>query len=193
MTKPSVILCLAVTLAPIVASGAQRDQQRPVGGDDHRPPPPPIVSVLDVNRDALIEAAEIAEASTALLKLDRNKDGELTRDEYAPPRPLMRRGESDEALNRPPAPRGENDDNWLPQHRRDGESDDNPYRPRKPPIDCALDSDGDGNIGGTEIAAAPASLRKLDSNGDGALTPDEFMGLPSQQDPARSDPGSGRD
>ncbi|MCD6339893.1 MAG: hypothetical protein J7M29_11005, partial [Verrucomicrobia bacterium] len=35
----------------------------------------------------VIDAKEIENAKTALLKLDKNKDGKLTRDEYLPPRP----------------------------------------------------------------------------------------------------------
>ena len=52
----------------------------------HRPPPP-IIAVLDVNRDGVIDADEIANASKMLKKLDRNGDGKLTRDELHPPRP----------------------------------------------------------------------------------------------------------
>jgi len=38
----------------------------------------------------------------------------------------------------------------------------------------ALDTDGDGIISATEIANATASLKTLDKNGDGELTPDEY-------------------
>ena len=38
----------------------------------------------------------------------------------------------------------------------------------------ALDTDGDGTISGKEMKAAPASLKKLDKNGDGKLTEDEL-------------------
>ena len=48
--------------------------------------------------------------------------------------------------------------------------------PRLPasPIIAALDLDGDGVIDANEIAKAPKSLKKLDKNGDGKLTPDEY-------------------
>lgn len=52
-----------------------------------RRPPPPIIAVLDANHDGVIDADEIANASKALKKLDRNGDGKLTRDELHPPRP----------------------------------------------------------------------------------------------------------
>jgi len=45
-----------------------------------------------------------------------------------------------------------------------------------PPIIGALDANQDGEIDATEIANASAALKKLDKNGDGKLTPDEFMG-----------------
>ncbi|MGC3957240.1 MAG: EF-hand domain-containing protein [Verrucomicrobiota bacterium] len=56
------------------------------GGPGHRPPPPVIV-VLDANHDGVIDAAEIANASQALLTLDKDGDGQLTREELRPPRP----------------------------------------------------------------------------------------------------------
>jgi len=56
------------------------------GMGGHRPPPP-IIAVLDANHDGVIDADEIANASKALLKLDKNGDGKLTQDELRPPRP----------------------------------------------------------------------------------------------------------
>lgn len=56
------------------------------GGPGHRPPPPVIV-VLDANHDGVIDAAEIANASKALLTLDKDGDGQLTREELRPARP----------------------------------------------------------------------------------------------------------
>ncbi len=54
------------------------------------------------------------------------------------------------------------------------------------PVLLALDTDHDGTISAAEIAAAPASLAKLDTNGDGQLTSLEF--LPRQVDAAAVDP-----
>lgn len=50
----------------------------------------------------------------------------------------------------------------------------------------ALDLDHDGKLSAEEIAAAPASLRSLDRNGDGELTPDEM-------EPQRTDAGASPD
>lgn len=51
-------------------------------------------------------------------------------------------------------------------------------RHRMPPIAIigALDANHDGVIDADEIANAVAALKKLDKNGDGKLTPDEFIG-----------------
>ena len=64
----------------------ERGQGGPGGMGGHRPPPP-IMAVLDANHDGVIDASEIANASKALLKLDKNGDGKLTQDELRPPRP----------------------------------------------------------------------------------------------------------
>jgi len=57
------------------------------GGPRHRPPPLPLILALDVNHDGVIDSNEIANASAELLTLDKNGDGQLTRDEYLPPVP----------------------------------------------------------------------------------------------------------
>jgi hypothetical protein len=59
------------------------------GFGGHRPhrPLPPIVRALDVNHDGIIDSNEIANASAELLTLDKNHDGQLTRDEYMGKRP----------------------------------------------------------------------------------------------------------
>jgi Ca2+-binding EF-hand superfamily protein len=46
----------------------------------------PVLAVLDADHDGVISAAEIANASAALKKLDRNRDGFLTPDEVLPDR-----------------------------------------------------------------------------------------------------------
>jgi hypothetical protein len=69
-------------------------------GRHHRPPPLPIVTALDTNHDGIIDAAEIANASAALLTLDKNGDGVLTTNEYLPPLPK----DAPAGAHRPPLP-----------------------------------------------------------------------------------------
>lgn len=68
--------------------GEPSDGGPPPGqGFHHRPPPLPLALALDVNHDGIIDSNEIANASAELLTLDKNGDGQLTPDEYLPPRP----------------------------------------------------------------------------------------------------------
>jgi Ca2+-binding EF-hand superfamily protein len=52
------------------------------------------------------------------------------------------------------------------------------------PVMAALDTDRDGIISAAEIANSPAAVKKLDKNGDGQITPDEwrFGGDPRVKD-----------
>jgi hypothetical protein len=109
----------------------------------------PILMALDTNTNGVIEAEELANAPTALLKLDKNGDGKLTADELRPPMPPG----TNQFRMRPPPPGG---------------------HPPVSPLMAALDTNGDGELDATEIANATTSLLKLDANGDGQLTPDEF-------------------
>lgn len=59
------------------------------------------------------------------------------------------------------------------------------------PILNGLDTDQNGLISGSEIAGAPAQLRKLDKNGDGKLTRDE-AGLQMQRGRGPGGEGRGR-
>ena len=45
---------------------------------------------------------------------------------------------------------------------------------RAPPIEAALDVNGDGALDESEIAQASEALKKLDANGDGKLSSDEL-------------------
>ena len=153
------ILGTAACLPNAVAQeGADRGQTPPPGRGG-RPPTPPVESALDANGDGTIAADEIANASAALKTLDTNGDGKLTSDEYRPA--ISRDGDQ--------------------RHGPPGGGD--RKRPM-PPLDAALDANDDNIIDAAEIANAPAALGKVDKNGDGVLTADEYR-------PAMSPRGGG--
>lgn len=71
----------------------------------------------------------------------------------------------------PPPGRGPRDGERPP--RRDDD-----FRPPVPPLVAALDTDRDGEISAEEIANAATTLKTLDRNGDGKLTPEEIRPMP---------------
>ncbi len=160
---------------------------RPPGGRRHGPPPSPIIMALDVNHDGVISAEEIANAPAALKTLDKNGDGQLTKDEYMPPRPGNgggpEGGPQDGPHDGPPPGDGPRGPGGPGRHKRP-----------VPPIVAALDTNGDGIISADEIANASASLLKLDKNGDGQLTIDELRPpRPPQDGGPGEDHGPGDD
>jgi hypothetical protein len=54
------------------------------GGPGGQRPPLPIIEALDLNKDGIIDPSEIAKASESLKKLDKNRDGKISSDEYLP-------------------------------------------------------------------------------------------------------------
>ena len=88
------VLCLALgaTTTLIAQDGPPPGRERGPGGPGGQRQPPPIIGALDANHDGEIDATEIANASAALKKLDKNGDGKLTPDEFMGPRPGGQRG-----------------------------------------------------------------------------------------------------
>ena len=99
MKNSTLILALALALPAATLSAQDNQPQsggpRPAfqdrgqggpGGQGQRPTPP-LMEALDANHDGIIDAAEIANASAALKKLDKNGDGKLTPEELRPQRP----------------------------------------------------------------------------------------------------------
>lgn len=69
-------------------ANSRRGPNAPPGEPNGRPMIHPLMSTLDTNHDGVLDAEELARASTALRALDRNGDGRLTPDELRPaPRP----------------------------------------------------------------------------------------------------------
>lgn len=86
MKKLLAFLAIAGLITTSVSSqppGGERERGRPGG-----PPPDPIMILFDTNRDDEISTKEMQQATEILKKMDRNKNGILTRDELPrPPRP----------------------------------------------------------------------------------------------------------
>jgi hypothetical protein len=151
----------------------------PGGRNGHRPPAPLIVAALDANHDGVIDADEIANASTVLKSLDKKGDGKLTWDEYMgkpPKRPGMDGnggpgGGPDANSGGPGGGQGGGPGG------QGGPGGHNGHRPI-PLLVQALDANHDGIIDADEIANASTALMTLDKRGDGKLTPDEFLGKP---------------
>jgi len=174
---PGFIVALPLLLASIAAAQPAGDSPRGPHGRGHAPggpghgPAHVIVRALDADRDQLISAAELLNAGTSLRTLDLNGDGAVTTDELRPARPATVSANGAERPERP----------------------DRAERPRPfNPLMLALDADEDGALSVTEIANAMASLQALDLNGDGQLTPDEFLPTPPEGARARKGPRSAK-
>jgi Ca2+-binding EF-hand superfamily protein len=98
-------------LARVQTQSRERDQQRDEPGRGLRESfnqlgiimREPIYAALDTNHDGTISAEEIAAAPKSLLALDKNGDGQLTRDEVLPSGPPPGAGpfgNSEERANR---------------------------------------------------------------------------------------------
>ncbi len=147
-------------LAALAATALNAQEERP---PRDRRPPPVLFGALDADKDGKISVAEIQSAADALAALDQNDDGEITRDELKPPHP---EGEA-------APPKGE---------RPNGP----PPRFGPPPLIAALDADKNGTISASELESAPESLKQLDKNADGELSPEEIR--PQGPPPAAHEP-----
>jgi len=166
------------------------------GGGWHHPPIPAIVRALDTNHDGIIDSNEIANASAALMTLDKKGDGKLTWDEYMGPRPHGRPPGGDG----PDAGPGDSKDSDGPQGPPPGNDQaggpgggPGGYGHHHPPIPAivrALDTNHDGIIDSNEIANASVALKTLDKRGDGRLTRDEYLGRHPGPPPEANDGNS---
>jgi Ca2+-binding EF-hand superfamily protein len=115
----------------------------------------PVPGALDADHDFTISSREIANAPTVLRRLDRNGDGKLSPEECGFFMGLL-------SVSAKFRERIRTD--FMRFH----------------PVLAALDSDHNGEISAEEIRNSSQSLRGLDINGDGSLSPPEVM--PHQAD-----------
>ncbi|TWU32192.1 hypothetical protein [Novipirellula artificiosorum] len=145
------------------------------GGPELGSRPNPILEALDANGDHEISAEEIAGASAALKKLDKNSDGKLTREEMHPELDGDRSGpprEGNRAGEREMRPGGRPEGTEGPRMRRD-EGARGPGGPGGPPnpeqfVEHAMqfDADQDGKLSKVELLKFATEFAKHQPPGD---------------------------
>jgi len=86
-------LAAALAVAAFTATAQDADRPTPPEGGARPPRPvPPLMAALDANQDGVLDATEIDNAVAALKALDKNGDGQLTREEIHPKPPGGGRG-----------------------------------------------------------------------------------------------------
>ncbi len=89
MNTKTIIAAVLIGM-PVVGVMAQDAGQRPPGGPGgqaRQRPVPAIIAALDANGDGEIDATEIQNAVAVLKKLDADKNGKLTPEEFMGARP----------------------------------------------------------------------------------------------------------
>lgn len=93
MKRNSTILLSMLALGASALVALAQDEGKPPGGPEGAGGPggrggqrsSPLMDALDANHDGVIDASEIANASQALKALDKNGDGQITKEEARPP------------------------------------------------------------------------------------------------------------
>ncbi|MHC4731710.1 MAG: EF-hand domain-containing protein [Planctomycetota bacterium] len=182
------------------------------GEDDKRDRRAAVIAKKDADGDGRLNAAEFGGGREIFDLLDRNGDGFLTADEF--PEPPARRPRRDDEGKRPGPPRGPSAERLLRTHDRDG---DGKLSAEEWPEVARLkfeqvDKNADGSIDLHELGqiaerrrrprqgpegqrpdaeqirkAAGGLMKRLDKNGDGRLTPDEFPEKAGRLDLTKAD------
>ena len=202
MTASVLLLGLSGCTAPELRESLQSEDREDY---DEQLRQLPVFRALDTDGDGHISTEEIEAASESLASLDDNGDGRLLGNEFRPRRPRLvlgapadlpggtriitrRRVTGDnpiEIADLPPEVRS-----LLSSADTDGDGRTSAAellamtaaQNGEPGGDlvgtslvATLDKDQDGTVSHTEIESAAQSLRELDSDGDGRISPNEFQ------------------
>lgn len=179
----AIMLCLAATVMAQPPGGGRGGQGRGGPGGQRGGPGGdagrmlqmmPVLAALDADKDGVLSKAEIANASVALGKLDKNGDGELNAEEMRPQRP---EGGRTQGRGRPEGERPE-------RGGRAGGSGDMVQRM------MAMDKNEDGKISEEEAPERmKAMFGRVDSNGDGFIDKSEIEAMAERVGGGRGGPG----
>ena len=145
----------------------------------------PLFQALDTDEDGELSKSEIKNAAKSLRKLDKNKDGQLTAEEFRP-------------QGGPGGPGGGPQGEGNRRRPDEGEHRDGP--PQSSGADpeemvnnlMAFDKNGDGKLSKDELPERmQGMLARGDSNKDGFLSPDEIRTMAAAQQQTQGGPGPG--
>lgn len=159
-------------LTPDELSAYAKTQSQPVGRpvrEGQATRMDPILNALDADHDGIISAAEIANAPTALLTLDKNGDGQLTADEFRP----RQQGPEDRARHMI--------DEW--DTNKDGKIAKEEAPDRVQEQFATIDTNGDGFLDITELTVYFQKMPAQRPRGEGVQSPGGGQGssAPRQQ------------
>lgn len=144
------ILAILAVWSPLTIALAADESETPPPAERRDGPPPEhrdkLRAALDANHDHVLDADEIAKASTAILTLDANGDGRVDHEEFRPQLPPIPRGEG--GFRGPGRPRA---GDAPPPREGAGRGEGGPSPERFTERALAFDADGDGKLDRSEM------------------------------------------